>query len=637
MTRLKDATFEGASLTGTNGATSTSGTVTLDATSLMKGTYSAKYDTAVGFSRFDVTASDDIYVSGYIYLTTVANSIRSIYITNGARLDIRSNRALRLQDSAGTQIGSDSAVLSLNTLYRFGLHWRKATIAGNDGQTEAYVTATGSPDAAFGAAFASSTTLTQTGQLTRIDVGNTSGATANTWFADNIRIDNVAMPTDDTSTNTPKNITLSVTSTLTFGPKAVAKPIALAVTSIASILKAISFIKALVITVLPSVIKAKPVLVSLVVNSAATIQKTILKPITIAVTSTINRLTAYSKIITKAITSTVTATKDIPRTITKAVSNTITIQKTILKPITQIVTGTIIFIKGFVSLKTITLAITSTISFTKGFLYDKIITYAVTSTIDFAKGFVTLKTITLVVASTKTVLKNVGKPVIRTVTSTLSRITNIPHNVLVSVTGIINIKKDFAFTKTKSITSTVSAIVGKGYFKTITLMVNISSLTLKNILKPITVVESIVVSLQPKQIGKTITTVINTVTTSIHGLANFKNITYNVSTTIVRRLNVGKLVSYIEGTVVNVQRSFTLLIAVFINAPVVLSVQKNIQMMKSIVVNTLTFFSKILANISSNTPFSKNVRSLTLGFKNSALDVFGKNIRTIDLQDTNES
>lgn len=194
MTRFFDATFEGASLTGANGASSVVASPALDSTSLMKGTYCIGYSASTQYARFDITASDDVYVSAYIYLTSVANSIRSIYITNGVRLDIRSNRALRLADSGGTQIGSDSAVLSLNTLYRVGVHWRKATGAGNDGQAEAYVTATGSPDAAFGSAFASSTTLTQTAQLSRVDVGNTSGATANSWNADDIRIDNASMP-----------------------------------------------------------------------------------------------------------------------------------------------------------------------------------------------------------------------------------------------------------------------------------------------------------------------------------------------------------------------------------------------------------------------------------------------------------
>src|SRR5437868_3189739 len=131
MTRLKDATYEAGSLTGSDGATSTSGTVTLDTTSKVKGVNSAFINTVPSFQRFDVTA-------------------------------------------------------------------------------------TGSPDAAFGSPFASSSTLTQTGQLSRVDIGNTSGALTNSFYHDNMRIDNGTMPINDVvgGVDTPKTITVSVTNTI---------------------------------------------------------------------------------------------------------------------------------------------------------------------------------------------------------------------------------------------------------------------------------------------------------------------------------------------------------------------------------------------------------------------------------------
>ena len=100
MTRFFDATFEGASLTGASGATSVTGTVTLDSTSKVLGTYSSLHNTAASFLRFDFTASTTIYVSALLYVTTFSANIRTIYITNVARLDIRSTGVLRLSDGS---------------------------------------------------------------------------------------------------------------------------------------------------------------------------------------------------------------------------------------------------------------------------------------------------------------------------------------------------------------------------------------------------------------------------------------------------------------------------------------------------------------------------------------------------------
>src|SRR5688500_17407554 len=141
MARIKDATFEGASLTGTNGASSVTGTVTLNSSSVVTGTYSAFHDTAASFLRFDFTAAAEVFVSAYIYVTSFSNNIRSFYLQNGLRLDLRSTGRLRLSDASGNQIGSDSGILSTNTLYRIGLHYLKGT--GANGIARAYVTATG--------------------------------------------------------------------------------------------------------------------------------------------------------------------------------------------------------------------------------------------------------------------------------------------------------------------------------------------------------------------------------------------------------------------------------------------------------------------------------------------------------------
>lgn len=867
MTRLKDSTFEDGSLTGTLGGSSTVGSPTLDATGLMKGAYCVSFSAATQYVRYDFTASDDIYVTGYLYFTvTPAANTRMIYINNGVRLDLRTTGRLRLADAAGTAIGSDSAVLSTNTLYRFGVHWKKSTGA-NDGQAEAYVTAAGSPEAAFGAAFASSTTLTQAAQLARVDAGNTTSPVA-AFSLDNIRIDNAAMPAadgtpdlttdlvaywklDETSgsradsagsntladnntvtsgtgkqgnaalftlanseylsisdntalsmgnrnvsfnvwvkmnskpagnasilakwnysggtreynigydgtadrfqfsvtsdgtngtlgqavannfgspstgvwynihasynaatdtlsiavndgtpntasysagildstsqfnlgamnnggdlwwdgyidevgiwkriltsteitflynggsgrthpfaatTDTPKTITISVTSTLTFGPKAVGKPITKAITSTVSIARTIAFIKALIITLAATAIKAKPLLVALAVNSAATIQKTVGKPISVAVTNTIAKITAYGKIISNSVTSTVNITKAFPMLITKAITSTISTNKNILKTISRSVLASPIFTKGLVTLKTISYAVTSTIDFTKGIVNIKNITYAVTSTVTFAKGMVNLKTITLAVTTTvPRALKNVGKPITQTVTSTLTRLTNIPKNVLVSVTPILFLNRSIAVTKVKAITSTASAIVGKGYFRTVDATVNTSLFIQKNILKPILLAQTVIVSLGPKQIAKTIARQVTATVSSIYGALKLKTITYNATVSVNKNVSIGKTFTVVANTIVTMQRLLTLLIERIVIASTLPSVQRNIQFTKTILVDTFATFSKLLANAFTNTYLRKNVRELTLSMRNTIVTVLGKNSRTLDLKDTDES
>ena len=119
MTRFFDATFEGASLTGASGASSVTGTVTLDNTSKIIGTYSSKHDTASSFLRFNFSSSTTIYVSALLYVTTFSANIRTIYITNVARIDIRSNGALtfRWQRHANRQ-------RFINPVHQYPLsHW----------------------------------------------------------------------------------------------------------------------------------------------------------------------------------------------------------------------------------------------------------------------------------------------------------------------------------------------------------------------------------------------------------------------------------------------------------------------------------------------------------------------------------
>lgn len=264
---------------------------------------------------------------------------------------------------------------------------------------------------------------------------------------------------------------------------------------------------------------------------------------------------------------------------------------------------------------------------------------SITSALTFAKGIVNLKTITLAVTSTvPRALKNVGKTITRTVTSTLTRITNIPHNVLVSVTTILFKQKDVGKIITRSITNTLTAIIGKGYFRNATVVVTASSVIQKNILKPIALItESVVVSLLPRNIGKTI---IRTVTSTITGLVGrlfYKTISIVVTSIVSLSKGFYITASVVQGSIATVQRSLTLLIECTINVPVVLSVNKSISMTVGVIVDTVATFSKLLQTAVTNIYFRKNVRSLMLQAKNTALSVLGKNSRSLNLQDTDES
>jgi hypothetical protein len=107
--------------------------------------------------------------------------------TTVGNLQLTSSGALQLRNGS-TQIGSNSATLSVGTLYRIGIHQKKG--AGGNAVLEAYL-AVGS--AAFGSPFASSTTGSFTTQATQFRLGATT-ATAVDIVVDDIRLDTAAMP-----------------------------------------------------------------------------------------------------------------------------------------------------------------------------------------------------------------------------------------------------------------------------------------------------------------------------------------------------------------------------------------------------------------------------------------------------------
>ncbi|MBI4787778.1 MAG: hypothetical protein HY782_12100 [Chloroflexi bacterium] len=192
--RIKDITFEDGSLTHpTSGADTTSGTVQLDSTSLIKGVYSAVIPNAASsYLNENFTGVSDVYVSFYFKLNAVPGSnVRIAFVSTAGtirgNLLLRTNGSLRLRDS-GTTIGADSAPLTAGTIYRIGLRQKVGT--GSNGVLEAYL-AVG--DNAFGAPFAATTAGTWTSQADRFRFGATTANNLNAVF-DDILIDSGAMP-----------------------------------------------------------------------------------------------------------------------------------------------------------------------------------------------------------------------------------------------------------------------------------------------------------------------------------------------------------------------------------------------------------------------------------------------------------
>jgi len=193
MTRFKDITFESNSLTGTNGADSSSGAgIAVTSSSPLKGTYSATITAASSYVQEDHTASDTVYVSFYIKpRTQLGTTARVMEMRDGsaAYLNVRvgNNNTFRLYNGS-TQVGS-SIAFTLNTTYRIGVQYTKGT--GSNGIMRMYI-ATG--DAAFsGTPDCEQTNGTHTAQISRLRIG-APVSDPQDCLIDDIRIDDSAMP-----------------------------------------------------------------------------------------------------------------------------------------------------------------------------------------------------------------------------------------------------------------------------------------------------------------------------------------------------------------------------------------------------------------------------------------------------------
>jgi PKD repeat protein len=194
-TGIKDITFENGSLTDpTNGADSTSGTVTLvTGGQQLKGTYSAQIpNTASSYLQENFTAADDIYVSFYLRVSTLpGSSVRIAMFSNAGTtvgsIQLMSDGRLQLRNGS-TTIGSSSTALAVNTIYHIGLHQKKG--AGGNAILQAYLAANGDP---FGAPFATTATGTWTTPADRLRVGATAANAIAATF-DDINLDTAGLP-----------------------------------------------------------------------------------------------------------------------------------------------------------------------------------------------------------------------------------------------------------------------------------------------------------------------------------------------------------------------------------------------------------------------------------------------------------
>jgi hypothetical protein len=193
--RIKDITFEDGSLTHlVTGADSVSGTMLLESSNPLKGSYSVRMAPLADnpFLEEEFTAANDFYLSFYIKLDSYPTSdVRLVLISNAGttvgNIQLRPSGRLRLRN-VSTTIGAESTVLALGQLYRIGIQQTRGS--GTNAVLRAYLSPN---DDAFGSPFAQSTIGTWTTGADRLRLGATTAGTFN-LVLDDIRLDTAAMP-----------------------------------------------------------------------------------------------------------------------------------------------------------------------------------------------------------------------------------------------------------------------------------------------------------------------------------------------------------------------------------------------------------------------------------------------------------
>ncbi|MFL5800955.1 MAG: hypothetical protein ACJ8CR_04360 [Roseiflexaceae bacterium] len=192
--RIKDITFESGRLVdATNGVDSTSGSVTLETASPLKGSYSARVaGVADAYLQENFSATDDLYIALALRVNALPSAdTRILLVSNNGttigNLVLRSNGALRLRNGTAP-IGVDTAPLSVGATYRVGIHQKRGS--GGNAMLEAYLAADG---AAFGAPFAAISNGTWATAADRLRFGATVSVAIDATF-DDLKLDAASMP-----------------------------------------------------------------------------------------------------------------------------------------------------------------------------------------------------------------------------------------------------------------------------------------------------------------------------------------------------------------------------------------------------------------------------------------------------------
>jgi PKD repeat protein len=191
---IKAITFESGSLVNAvDGVDSTSGSVSLiSGGQQLKGLYSTRIPAATSsYLQQSFSAADDVYVSFSMRVNSLPSSAVRIALLSNAgttvgNIQLMADGRLQLRN-ASTMIGAYSGPLSVNTIYRIGLHQKKG--AGGDAVLEAYLTTDGS---AFGSPFAATRSGAWTTAADRLRFGSTAGGALDALF-DDIKLDKAAL------------------------------------------------------------------------------------------------------------------------------------------------------------------------------------------------------------------------------------------------------------------------------------------------------------------------------------------------------------------------------------------------------------------------------------------------------------
>jgi hypothetical protein len=436
MTRIKDATFEAGSLTGTDGFTSTTGSPTLDTTSKVRGVNSARTNWPSATNMNGTVSgmnNGELFISFYFLIGALpsSGSPRVITLSNGStqlNFTLSSAGTLAARQNT-TALGSLATGLTTNTVYRVGIHAKVSTALANaDGIYDLYFA---NGDTAFGAAVISSSTITMNTSAANyssfvLGMNNGVAATGDIYW-DSLRIDDTSMPAPDGGTDTPKTITITINNSLTI-TKNISKPFSLGITLTPTITRVSSILKTISVSISEavSVIRNIGKITSRPITVSSLIQKNILKPVIKAITTTVSGSKGLAKTLSVAITTAVTSVYGKTYFIVASVGSTIStaFRKDVGKPVLVNITITPTIVK------LLTLSIEAIVNITSTPIIQRSIALTTSLIINIGITFSKLSSSLL---STLSFRKNTGTLSLQGITKTIDIMKN---SKIASILGI---------------------------------------------------------------------------------------------------------------------------------------------------------------------------------------------------------